>query len=155
MKISAIIKELEPVLAFWAKTRAAVVTTARDPWHAYEIIASGTSGLMVVLGIGGEDVIDAPRSRPLATPSIEITLGIGMGMSADSGAAMFHTDGKRVALVDQLDDLIETMYGVQVDSQETSHIFEYRGFAPLSLPNGLRMAAYRATFHITRQVRAA
>ena len=153
MKISAIIAALKPALDTWAKARQTTVILARDPWHAYEIIASGTSGFMIVLGVGSEELIDSPRQHPLARPTIEITLGNGMGLTADTGAAVLQTTGQRVALVDELDSMIEAVYAVTLpEDGKTSRIFEYSGFDTLSLPNGLRMAAYRTTFRITRQV---
>jgi len=140
MTLTDIFAAINDPLRAWCEAHNARLSIAKDPWHAYELIAAGPSGLIVVLGLDGERLKDSPRTNPLAMVRVEVSIGNGMGLTADPGAAQFKQVGDRAALIDLIDDLINAVAGITLPD-------------PVSLPNTLRLAAYRATFHITRLVR--
>lgn len=155
MTISEIIAEVRKVVEPWIVNAGGTLVVARDPWHAYELIAGGPRGLILVLGYGGESVIDAPQGNPLAQMRIELTLGNGMGLDADTGASQFTAIGDRPALADLLDGLVQAVCAinlVEIDNGTTNHNFLFQGETPVELPNGLRMAAYRVEFNLIRLV---
>ena len=157
MTIAEIINAVRAVAEPWVKDSKGAFSVARDPWHAYELLAAGTSGLILVLCCGGEKPTDAPQGNPLGRLKVELTLGYGMGLTADLQSGQFAPIGNRPPLANMLDSLLQAVCAIdmqQVAAGATGPCFIYEGFDPVSLPNGVRMAAYRCTFHIIRLVRS-
>lgn len=153
MKIAQIIAEVREKLEPWVQAQNGRITVARDPWQAYELVASGPRGLLVVLGWGGERIVDAPRNNPLATARIEITVGSGMGLTAEPDANTFRSVGDRPALTDMIDEMIQTVAAITLTGiTTTSRVLEYQGTEPMALPTGIRLAAFQVTFNVTRKV---
>jgi len=153
MTITQIVSEIRAHIEPWAKKNNARLSVARDPWNAYELVASGSRGLILVIGFAGERAVDGPRHNPLATARIEVTLGSGMGLTAEPDANTFRDIGDRAALSDLLDDLIKTLSSLTFSNASTSSkILEYQGTEPLTLSTGMRLAAFVAAFAVTRIV---
>ena len=155
MTISEIIATVRKVAEPWIKDQGGTLSVARDPWHAYELLAAGPRGLILVLCYGGEKVIDAPQGNPLARLRIELTLGNSMGLTADMSAAQFVPQGDRPALADMIDSLVQAICAIgmaEIGAGTTGPCFLFDGEDPVELANGIRMAAYRIDFGLVRLV---
>lgn len=155
MTIAQLIAELKKVAEPWVAEAGGTFSVARDPWHAYELIAAGPSGLILVLCYGGEQVIDSPEGNPLARMRFELTLGNGMRLTADMGSLQYQAQGDRPALAELLDGLIKAICGInlqEVSQGTTNPNFLFEGESPVELPGGIRMAAYRVSFGLVRLV---
>jgi hypothetical protein len=155
MKLSDIIAVLRETIEPWITENGGVCTIAKDPWHAYELIASGPHGLICVIGYGGRALLDSPQGNPLAQMRFEIVLGNGMGLDANTGAAVYQSIGDREALTDLLDTLTQKVAEINLTNTSqgtTTPRFLYQGDEPFEIPNGLRLAAFRLTFNLVGTV---
>jgi len=155
MRIAEIIEKIRAVAAPWAQEHGGTICVAKDPWHAYEIVAAGPRGLLVVIAYPGETVVDSPRGNPIAQMRVEVTLANGLDLGADTGAGTFRQIGDRASLVDLIEDLKAACMAVDFsgDSNGTTEpSLSYTGTDTLELANGIRMAAYRLNFSIARVV---
>jgi hypothetical protein len=155
MKLSEIISALREVVEPWINEQGGVCTVARDPWHAYELIASGPNGLICVIGYGGRALLDSPQGNPLAQMRFELILGNGMGLDADTGASVYQAIGDRPALTDLLDTLTQVVSEINLTERAagtTTPRFLFQGDEPFEIPNGLRLAAFRLTFNLVGTV---
>jgi len=153
MTLSAMLNLVRDALEPWTKTKAGAFKVARDPWQPYEIMSAGSKGIIVSLGWIGERVVDAGQHSPLAAGTIELVLGAPMGLTQETDANLHRPVGDRPAVVDLVDELIAEVSKIAIPgSTTTAHFFEYLGTEPLTLPNGVRLAAYRLTFQVTRIV---
>jgi hypothetical protein len=151
MKLSAIIAEVRKAVEPWIMENGGTLVVARDPWHAYELIANGPNGMTLVLGYAGRSIIDGHRGNPLGQPRIELILGNGMGLDVETGSSALQQIGDRAPLVDLIDALVQIVCDIkmsEVSAKTTSPCFEFTGDDPVELPNGLRLAAYRLNFQI-------
>jgi hypothetical protein len=155
MKLSDIIAALRETVEPWINENGGVCTIAKDPWHAYELIASGPRGLICVIGYGGRSLLDGPQGNPLAQMRFELVIGNGMGLDADTGAAVYQAIGDRPALTDLLDTLTQKVSEINlalVSAGTTTPRFLFQGDEPFEIPNGLRLAAFRLTFNLVGTV---
>lgn len=153
MTLATTLTLIRDALEPWAKQHAGVIKIARDPWQPYEMLSAGSRGIILALGWIGERVVDAARHSPLATGTFELVLGAPMGLTPETDANLHRPIGDRPALVDLVDDLIVTVSKIDfTGTTTTAHFLEYQGADPLTLPNGVRLAAYRLTFSLTRVV---
>jgi len=152
MKISAILQALRTDVEPWAAAEGAGVIVARDPFDPFQIVTAGGAGLVAVLSYAGTQRSESSRERPLGRMQFEIVLASRMSLPVDRSAGIYTAAGDRPPLVDMLDDLIQVVANIAIADATTSHKFEYAGDAPLTAPDGQRLAAFVLTFHLTRIV---
>jgi hypothetical protein len=112
------------------------VFLALDPLHALEILVSSPAAYFAVLLDKGEALYGSGAVRPL-----QVTAGIyvaqNRGLAADPGAAI-------VPLVARCEALRDRIMGIVFPENETAS--RYGGRLPVSLPDGMPLAAYELTF---------
>lgn len=153
MTIAEIVDAVRLVAEPWSARNGGTFTVSRNPFHAYELVSAGPRGLIVVLGYGGERVIDSPQGNPLARMRIEVTLGNGMGLTPDTDAIQFRSQAGSPALADLIDDLVQSICAInlsEIDKGTTNHNFLFQGDEPMELQPGIRMSAYRINFDLIR-----
>lgn len=151
MRPDEIVAAVDADLRRFAETRPGVrarVATATDPWHVLELLTTGPQGRLLVLFWAGDSNASEFPQAPIPKHALEIYVGHNLGLALDPGKVLTQGTEDRPGLLRFLWEVRRRVRGLMLDPIQTSTLFEYQGTDPVSLPNGVPLAAYKARFTI-------
>ena len=134
-------------LTAWAKKQKAKTSVARDPFEVMELLAADTPGLRLVVHWVGDDPLgEQMEQAPLVTNTLEIILGLNLGLTATPDKALVSGSPTRPALYQLISDLRVVVLAVEFPSEATASYLAYAGCKPMVTPEGVPLAAYALRF---------
>ena len=152
MRIDQIIDDLRKDFDGWVKERRGTLTVAKDPWHALEILCTGPQGIQFILGWGGDEPEGELPQDPLGNNVIELTVAYNLGMEADRDAALMKNRDDRPSLLKLVNDARARLLAYVFAADEEPQFLAHAGTAPVTLPEGLPLAAFRIRATILQKV---
>lgn len=140
--------DLEEFAADWGH-----VSLAADPFNVYERLTQGPHGALIVLHWAGDQQEASDYRVPIVRGEIEVYVGRNKGLRLEPGSQLVEDDhdGEQplFRIVSDVRDrvrLFDFEAAADVAPQQTDKHAHYRGTAPVPMPDGLPLAAYRITF---------
>ena len=152
MRIDEIIENLRADFAPWVAKNRGVLTIAKDPWHALEILCNSPQGLQFVLGWGGDEPEGEQPQEPLGNNIIELTVAYNLGLEADRDAALMKNRENRPSLLKLVSDARARLLAYVYAADDEPQFMAYGGTSPVTLPEGMPLAAYRIRATILQSV---
>lgn len=143
MRIDEIMEALRKDLDGWVKERRGVLSVARDPWDALDVLINGPQGVQFVLAWGGDDSLGEQATEPLAGNIIELTVAYNLGLSAGRDAALTENKVDRPSLLKLTNDARARLLAYVFAANDEPQVLEYGGTQPVTLPEGIPLAAFR------------
>jgi hypothetical protein len=141
--LGALVNGLGP----WAAAHKAKPSIARDPFEVLELLAADTPGLRLVVHWAGDEPLgDQMAQAPLVTTTIEVVLGLNLGLSAVPDKQLLIGGSGRPALYQLISDLRAAVLAVEFPNLATAVFLCYAGTRPLAAPDGVPLAAYASRF---------
>ncbi len=144
MYTTRLIRLVECDLRAWAPGFRAGVELARDPMSAMQRFMMGPAGFVAVVTWVGDDALGDEPDAPLAMCKIEVSVGYALGLDINPDAILTQApDPTRPPLAQIVEELRARLLAIRFPADEaTGGQFEHTGTAPLTLPEGLTLAAY-------------
>jgi len=152
MRIDQIIDDLRKDFDGWVKERRGTLTVAKDPWHALEILCTGPQGIQFILGWGGDDTEGDQAQEPLGDNVIELTVAYNLGLEADRDAALMKNRDNRPSLLKLVNDARARLLAYVFAADDEPQFLAYGGTTPVTVPEGLPLAAFRIRATILQKV---
>ena len=134
-------------LTAWAASHKAKISIARDPFEVLELLSADTPGLRLVVHWSGDEPLgDQMAQEPLVTTTLEIILGLNLGLTAVPDKQMLTGGPLRPALYQLISDLRTTVLAIQFPNLATTDFLAYAGTRPMAAPDGVPLAAYSSRF---------
>ena len=125
------------------------VSIARDPWHVLELLVESPAGFRIVLHWAGDSELGGDPRLPLVTNNIEIIVSYNLGLTAVPDISLISAQASgRPALLDLVDQVRERVLSQEWPADITYGIAQYQSCEPVTLPDGMPLAAYRLRFGI-------
>jgi len=129
------------------------VSLAADPFNVYELLTQGPHGALIVCHWAGDDHQASDYRVPVVRGQIEIYVGRNKGLRLEPGSQLVEedTDGEHALfrIVSDVRDrvrLFDFEAAADVAPEQTDKHAHYRGAAPVPMPDGIPLAAYRLNF---------
>ena len=143
-------------LAFWNDAGQKVTRfIARDPWHPYELIATGPAGLLLVLSWAGARPLgnDEAEGLTLATQQIEVFLGYNPGLSVKPDAALVEGTAAKPSLLKLVGLLTRRIGSMDFkDESDVRSFFRWAGTEQFVAPEGTPLRSFRIKFELDTDV---
>ncbi len=140
----------------WVSAQGGKCFTAKDPLDVLTLLAETPSGFRVILHLDGDrnQQPDMPAPVPLYTLKVQVSANMGLSSRAD--LAVSQATANRPALL-RLVGLVRKRvmsWRLPEASVHKGRVY-YDGFGPVTLPDGLPLAAYEIDFHFRAVMTAA
>lgn len=152
MRIDEIVEALRQDMDPWIKKNRGVLTVAKDPYHALEILMAGPQGLHFVLAWGGDDPEGAQAQEPLGNNIIELSVGYALGLEADRDAALMKNRADRPSLLKLVSDTRSRLLAYVFGADDAPQFLAYGGTTAVVLPEGIPLAAYKIRATVLEKV---
>jgi hypothetical protein len=134
-------------LTSWAAAHHAKISIARDPFEVLELLGADTPGLRLVVHWAGDEPLgDQMEQAPQVTTTLEVVLGLNLGLTAMPDRQLLTGGASRPALYQLISDLRVAVLAVQFPNLATTDFLAYAGTRPLASPDGVPLAAYTSRF---------
>jgi hypothetical protein len=141
--VTAIVNGLTP----WAGAHKARISIARDPFEVLELLGADTPGLRLVVHWGGDDPLgDQMQQAPLVTTTLEIIVGLNLGLTATPDKQLLTGSASRPALYQLISDLRAAVLAIQFPNLSTTGFLSYAGTHAMTAPDGIPLAAYSSRY---------
>jgi hypothetical protein len=143
-------------LASWATGENGTVHVAKDPLAVLTLLAETPSGFRVIIHLEGDANERPEMPAPVVKYSLKIQVSANMGLSASPDLAITQATANRPALL-RLAGLVRKRvmsWRLPEASVHKGRVY-YDGFGPVTLPDGLPLAAYELDFHFRAPITAA
>lgn len=156
MHIDEVISAVHDHLAPWAQAQKGRLVVATDPFNVLEILATGPRGFVVVLGFGGDEALGEEEQNPLATATVEVTVGYCLGLDIAQGLLLFKAKTDRPSLLGLVSACRAQLLALTfADDGESGRFLAYGGCEPVTLPDGFPLAAYKVRARLDMAVEVA
>ena len=152
MRIDEIVAAMQADLLPWVTTQKGKLSIAKDLWNVLEILCQGPQGLQVIVAWAGDSEEGGQDQEPLSTNNLEVVIGYNLGLDAAPDAGLVKSTVARPSLLKLVDDLRAHVLTLQFPEDETSQFLAYGGTVPVTMPNGIPLAAYRIRTRLTTKV---
>ena len=152
MRPDEILIAVEKDLKRFAESQPGVrarVQTATDPWHVLELLATGPNGRLIVVNWDGDTNISEFPQVAINEERLEVIVGHNLGLTSDPGATLTRGTEERPGLMRFMYEVRQRVRRLTLDPENTSTCFEYKGTEPMTMPDGIPLAAFKARFEIT------
>jgi hypothetical protein len=147
--VTAIVNGLTP----WAASHKAKISIARDPYEVLELLGADTPGLRLVVHWGGDEPLgDQMPQEPAVTTTLEVILGLNLGLTATPDKMLLTGSATRPALYQLISDLRAAVLAITFPNLATSDFLSYAGTRPLTAPDGVPLAAYSSRYTLDGSV---
>ena len=146
MRIDQILEAVKNDLDDWAATleQKVRISVARDPLHALECLVAGPAGIVLVLHWAGDDNNDAGAQKSFrGLNRIELSVGYNLGLKSPKDEAIWKTTESRPSLLKLVDQARSRLLSIHYPANETGQYFKYIGCEPVTMPDGMPLAAFR------------
>jgi hypothetical protein len=141
--VNALVNGLTP----WARAHKARPSIARDPFEVLELLGADTPGLRLVVHWAGDEPLgDQMEQEPLVTTTLEVVLGLNLGLTATPDRQLLSGGPLRPALYQLISDLRAAVLAIEFPNLATTAFLSYGGTQPLAAPDGVPLAAYGSRF---------
>ncbi len=141
--VRAILNGLTP----WATLHKAKPLVARDPFEVLELLGADPPGLRLVVHWAGDEPLgEQMEQAPLVTTTLDIVLGLNLGLTATPDKQLLTGGALRPALYQLISDLRVAVLAIQFPNLATTDFLSYAGTRPLAAPDGVPLAAYTSRF---------
>lgn len=155
LKIDQIVRAFHDDLASWLKEQKGVLSIARDPIEPLEILTQSPEKFIVVLLWNGDDQLGDEAAQPLASNSIEVYVGRGLGLAAMPQQAVVFNRAGSSSLLRLVNDVRARVLSLAFPEDETMETPGYAGCVPVTLPNNVPLAAYKFTVRLQAEIEVA
>ena len=142
-----ILRALVNGLTPWAAAHKAKPSIARDPFEVLELLGADTPGLRLVVHWAGDEPLgDQMEQAPLVTTTLEVVLGLNLGLTATPDRQLLTGGAARPPLYQLISDLRVAVLAIEFPNLATTAFVSYAGTRPLATPEGVPLAAYGSRF---------
>jgi len=152
MRLDEILEALRADLEPWVKTKRGQLSIALDPWNVLELLVNGPQGFQVILHWGGDDATGDQPAEPLADNTLEVIVGYNLGLNARPDLALVKNLPERPSLLKLVNDVRARVLSYVFPPDVTMQTPEYAGCKPVTLPEGIPLAAYKFQVKLTALV---
>lgn len=152
MRIDEMVSALQADFATWVAGVKGKLSIARDPWNVLEILCEGPQGLQVILHWNGDEPAGDLSQDPLSNNALEVIVGYNLGLNAQQDDALIVNRTNRPSLLKFVTDARARLLTYKFAEDVTEQFLEYAGTEPVTLPDGMPLAAYRIRARLTARV---
>jgi hypothetical protein len=151
-----LLKAMDANVAQWKEAGQKITRfISKDPWHPYEIIATGPQGLCVIFHWSGADALggEEVEGLTLATQKLEVFLSFNLGLTAQPSAALTQGTDARPSLLKLVGLLQRRIRSMDFRGEtDVRRFFRWSGTEPVVTPDGIPLAAYKLKFELDTDV---
>jgi len=136
-------------LETWTRNNRALLSIAKDPWNALEMLAEAPAGLRVILNWSGDAAAGNLDGGEFGSVNnVEVIVSYNLGLTAKPDAALLSAQPNRPALLRCVSEIRECILSLGVEDEASDELVSpgYVGCEPVITPEGIPLAAFRLRF---------
>ncbi|BET67207.1 hypothetical protein ASA1KI_21250 [Opitutales bacterium ASA1] len=153
MEPDTLLQTVHDDLAPWVRARRGLLSVAADPYQFLEVLAEAPQGWRAVLHWAGDE---SGGSHPLEGAFVDHELHLGIsanpGLTIAADVALFGPRAGNTPAILRLVALARAHVRglvLRTPEEDTEQYLHYRGCAPVVMPEGIPLRAYRLRFTVT------